>query len=37
VIAGSSPDWEPAFGIEDTLREIFAQNAERWHAAARQP
>jgi len=31
------PGWEPAYGIEDTLREIFEQNAERWNAPARQP
>src|SRR4051812_8450909 len=31
------PGWEPAYGIEDTLREIFEQNAERWKAPARQP
>jgi CDP-paratose 2-epimerase len=31
------PGWKPAYGIEDTLREIFEQNAERWNAPARQP
>jgi CDP-paratose 2-epimerase len=31
------PGWEPAYGIEDTLREIFEQNVERWNAPARQP
>jgi CDP-paratose 2-epimerase len=24
------PRWSPAYGIEDTLREIFEENAERW-------
>ena len=34
---GDYPAWEPTYGIEDTLREIFEQNAERWNATARQP
>jgi CDP-paratose 2-epimerase len=24
------PDWRPSYGIEDTLREIYEQNVERW-------
>jgi CDP-paratose 2-epimerase len=29
------PDWRPAYGLEDLLREIHDQNAERWTAEAR--
>jgi CDP-paratose 2-epimerase len=28
------PGWQPAYGIEDTLREIFEENAEHWNAPA---
>jgi CDP-paratose 2-epimerase len=27
------PDWWPEYGLEDILREIHDQNAERWSAA----
>ena len=27
------PDWELRYGIEDTLREMYEQNLERWTAA----
>jgi CDP-paratose 2-epimerase len=24
------PQWRPTYGIEDTLREIYEENVERW-------
>jgi CDP-paratose 2-epimerase len=29
------PDWAPRYGIEDTLREIYEENVERWSVGAR--
>jgi CDP-paratose 2-epimerase len=30
------PGWQPTYGIEDTLREIYEQNVEQWTPTARR-
>ena len=32
--AADYPDWQPRFGIEEILREMYEQNVERWMATA---
>jgi CDP-paratose 2-epimerase len=32
--AADYPDWQPRYGIDDILREMYEQNVERWMATA---